>query len=142
MNERRLAYQGAVKLAEEEKTDHIAKVVLKQQLTEHQDDTKNISVRRLRAQRKAAQIARLAARDTVLQTATVEPEAQLEQLVQLEAQAELDKPKVDATAEAQPPVQKPKHAPPKPLSIKSGRAEATKAVAEGLFGSRGRQRRR
>ncbi|KAF9077824.1 mitochondrial 39-S ribosomal protein L47 (MRP-L47)-domain-containing protein [Rhodocollybia butyracea] len=142
MNERRLAYQGAIKLAEEEKTDHIAKVVLKQQLTEHEDDSKNISVRRLRAQRKAAQRARLAARDTV-QTTTVESEAQPEQVVQLEAQAELGEPKASATAEAQPPVAKLEHAPPKPRSsIKSDRAEATEAVTEGLFGSRGRQQRR
>lgn len=165
MNERRLAYQGAVTLAEEEKTDYIAKVVLEQQLAEHEMDSKDISLRRKRAQTKAAQRARLAAKEieaAELKAQAEQPvqlgaqpeqfvqsEAQSEQVVQSEAQPDqpkLGEPNADAivdAAEAQIPVEKSEQAPPKPLpSTKSDRAEATEAVTAGLFGSRGRQRRR
>jgi len=157
MNERRLAYQGAVKLAEGEKMDYIANVVLKQQLAEHEQDRKEISLRRRRAQSMAERRAKLASLQPV-QAETLASQAQSEQLVTLGAQIELADTQADATEElnetradapaeldeaksAQENEKAPSAPEPRP-SAKPATAEATEAVTAGLFGTSGRRRRK
>ncbi|KAJ4482058.1 mitochondrial 39-S ribosomal protein L47 (MRP-L47)-domain-containing protein, partial [Lentinula aciculospora] len=58
MNERRLAYEGAVKLADEEKTAHITNLVLEKQLAEHQKEREQLFQRQKRARIRAARDAK------------------------------------------------------------------------------------
>ncbi|ESK95031.1 54s ribosomal protein l4 [Moniliophthora roreri MCA 2997] len=69
MNERRLAYEGAVKLAEQEKQDHLDRVVLDHQMSQYYKERKQLRWREAnREKRQEAKEAKTSAK-----TAEVEP---------------------------------------------------------------------
>ncbi|KAJ3813348.1 mitochondrial 39-S ribosomal protein L47 (MRP-L47)-domain-containing protein [Lentinula lateritia] len=93
MNERRLAYEGAVTLAEEEKMAHLTNLVLKQQTTEYRTEREHLLGRQKRAKMKAVREAK-----RVKVQAKMEAQAKTEAQVEMEAQAKTE---VQAEMEAE-----------------------------------------
>ncbi|KAK7056767.1 54S ribosomal protein L4 mitochondrial [Paramarasmius palmivorus] len=72
MNERRLAYEGAIELAEQEKQDHLDEVVLQHQVAEYKKDRRRLALRAAREAREAKE-KRKAAREAARAAAADSP---------------------------------------------------------------------
>ncbi|KAJ4491462.1 mitochondrial 39-S ribosomal protein L47 (MRP-L47)-domain-containing protein [Lentinula edodes] len=83
MNERRLAYEGAVTLAEEEKMAHVTNLVLKQQTAEYRTEREHLLGRQKRAKMKAIREAK-----RVKMQAQMEAQAEMKAQAKTEVQAE------------------------------------------------------
>jgi len=147
MNERRLAYEGALKLAEDEKKSYITDLVLKHQLSEHRTEREKLIARQRVARLRAAK-ARAAAVEGKLEneleiTAETEPAGEgTQQTASLDIQHDPNEveAKVDAVEPVQPSI-KDKEAPSSPKVTKSKEEIASETATAGLFGKR-RSRRR
>ncbi|GAV99933.1 MRP-L47-domain-containing protein [Lentinula edodes] len=154
MNERRLAYEGAVTLAEEEKMAHVTNLVLKQQTAEYRTEREHLLGRQKRAKMKAIREAKRVKMQAKME-AQAEMEAQAKTEVQAETETEartavvqLDKEsaslepvetKTDAPEVVQPQqvVEKSEQTP----KFRPSQSESASEVATaGLFGTRGRRR--
>lgn len=144
MNERRLAYEGALKLAEEEKKSHITDLVLEHQLSEHRTEREKLIARQRVARLRAAKAkeAGLGVVEEGKLGNDTENTAETEIAVGTQKAASSDiehdvnevERKPDAT---KPAVQSPKVTP----SAKSKEEIASETATAGLFGKR-RSRRR
>ncbi|KAJ3715350.1 mitochondrial 39-S ribosomal protein L47 (MRP-L47)-domain-containing protein [Lentinula raphanica] len=159
MNERRLAYEGAMELAEEEKTAHITNLVLKQQLADHQTERTKFLSRQKRARIRAARDAKRKAEQPGEKeaTATVEVEMIAEETTSepVAAEGKVDVPEATAqnerirttgaTASAESsPAAKNAEGSEKPEQMPKARYSSSESASEaataGLFGhSRGRR---
>ncbi|KAE9395080.1 hypothetical protein BT96DRAFT_923105 [Gymnopus androsaceus JB14] len=145
MNERRLAYEGAVKLAEEEKKSHITDLVLKQQLAEHQQEREQLVKRQGEARLKAAEakeVAEAVLEDKVgddLESADIAEEVttageEVEQVAESDIGNDVKEAEIKAKAEETPST-------PNVAPRKSNQESASEAATAGLFGrTRGRRR--
>ncbi|KAJ3995717.1 mitochondrial 39-S ribosomal protein L47 (MRP-L47)-domain-containing protein [Lentinula boryana] len=154
MNERRLAYEGALKLAEEEKTAHITNLVLKQQLAEHQKERELFRRQkraRIRAAREAKRKAEQARKEVHITAVQSEVQSSVKQQDIVTAGPDSIDNKIDApeaaplhpqsiktgTAQSAQTIEKPEQTP----KARSSPAEsASEAATAGLFGTRGRRR--
>lgn len=148
MNERRLAYEGALKLAEEEKKSHITDLVLQHQLSEHRTEREKLIARQRVARLRAAKARAAAVEEGKLRneleiTAETEPAGEeTQQTASLDIQH--DPNEVEAKVDTMEPVQpsiKDKEAPSSPKVTKSKEEIASETATAGLFGKR-RSRRR
>ncbi|KAJ3791220.1 mitochondrial 39-S ribosomal protein L47 (MRP-L47)-domain-containing protein [Lentinula aff. detonsa] len=150
MNERRLAYEGALKLAEEEKTAHITNLVLKQQLAEHQKERelfrrqKRARIRAAREAKRKAEQARKEIHVAEVQSSvkeqdivTAEPDSIDKKIDAPEATAQHPQSIKTGTAQSAQTIEKPEQT---PKARSSPVESASEAATAGLFGTRGRRR--
>ncbi|KIK52047.1 hypothetical protein GYMLUDRAFT_208245 [Collybiopsis luxurians FD-317 M1] len=142
MNERRLAYEGAVKLAEEQKTAHTTKLVLQQQLADHQKERQELFGRQRSSRLKLA-AKRAAEKRAAKEQEQAEAAEEIQAVGEAAPLAEVAEaaPTVESveTKEDAPETPKVEAVPSEKPGIKSSPRKlesATDVASAGLFGSK------